>query len=190
MKPTYTSATSPLEVNFLTRGILKQPGQLALSMAPGKHDEESTLIWRRDLPTDLDLLKLNYGVDRLVCLLETEELEQLAIPQLLTEAAARNIQTEHLPIPDEGLPESMQAFSALVNTVVEATAAGETVLIHCKGGRGRTGMLAAACLVQLGFLPADAIDTVRQVRAGALSVALKRDYVHHFYEASVSKSGR
>ncbi len=96
---------------------------------------------------------------------------------------AKGIQTEHLPINDEGLPESAAAFATLINRVVAALAAGETVLVHCKGGRGRTGMVAAASLVQLGYDPGAAIALVQSVRQGALSTTLKRDYVYQFAKA-------
>lgn len=187
MKPIYTSATHPIEVNFLTRELLKQPGRIGLTMAPGKQDEESKQIWQRNLQTDLNRLQTEYGIDRWVCLLEEDELDQLGIPTLLREVQNRSMALEHLPIPDEGLPDSMDAFSALVDQVVAAVSAGETVLIHCKGGRGRTGLLAAAALVQLGYGPDAAIAAVRQVRPGALSVPLKRDYVHGFHSSRLGQ---
>lgn len=186
-KLTCTSLSSAIKVDILTSESLMQPGQLAMTMAPGKQDEENHVIWERDLQVDLDRLREYYGVDRLVCLLEKEELEHLRIPQLLSEAKARGMATEHLPIPDEGLPASMADFSALVDTVVNAISAGETVLIHCKGGQGRTGMLGAACLVRLGYTPEEAIATIRQVRTGALSVAIKREYVHQFHTTQNSQ---
>lgn len=186
MKPIYTSATHPIELAFLTSDMLKQPGRIALSVAPGKRDEESEQIWQRDLRTDLDRLQSEYSIDRWVCLLEAAELQQLEIPDLLTKVEDRGIRPAHLPIPDEGLPESMEAFSAVVGEVVKAVSVGETVLIHCKGGRGRTGLLAAAVLVQLGYPPDAAISLVRQVRAGALSVALKQDYVYRFHTVQTS----
>ena len=182
MKPIQTSESAPIEVNFLTSDCLQQPGQIGMTMAPGKQDEESEVIWQRDLQADLDRLQNYYGIDRLVCLLEADEFDHLGIPNLFNEAKARGIETEHLPIPDEGLPKSMTVFSALVDRVIEAVKMGETVLIHCKGGRGRTGLVAAACLVRLGKSSEEAIATVRQVRSGALSVALKRDYVHQFFK--------
>ena len=183
MKPTRTSASDPITVDFLTSDRLQQPGQIGMTMAPGKQDEEAEVIWQRDLQADLGRLREHYSIDRLVCLLETDELGYLGIPNLLTEAEAFGITTAHLPIPDEGLPESRVVFSTLVNQVVEAVKAGETVLIHCKGGRGRTGLLAASSLVQLGETPEAAIAAVREVRSGALAVALKRDYVYEFHRA-------
>jgi protein-tyrosine phosphatase len=185
MKPVFTSEFYPIEVDVLTADLLQQPGQIVMTMAPGKQDEEKEMIWSRDLQADLEQLQELFGINRLVCLLEEEELKHLGIPDLLTEVEARGVATDHLPIPDEGLPDSMEAFTALVDRVVTALSVGETVLIHCKGGRGRTGMLAAACLVKLGYSPEDAISTVRQVRSGALSTAMKRDYVVQFHEAKL-----
>ncbi|NJL82150.1 MAG: protein phosphatase [Chloroflexaceae bacterium] len=184
MKPTVTSESSPLEVDFLTSDLLGRPGQIAMTMAPGKQDEEAEIIWKRDLQADLKRLREYYGINHLICLLEDEELHQLGIPELLRQAPAHGLITEHFPIADEGLPDSMAAFSALVERVVAALSAGKTVLIHCKGGRGRTGMLAAACLVKLGYSPEAAIAKVRQIRSGALSTVIKQDYVFRFYHAS------
>ena len=183
MKSIETSASFPLKVDFLTRDLLKQPGRIGMTIAPGKHDEEADIVWKRNLKTDLTRLHEHYGIDRLVCLLEGEELHHLGIPNLLTAASAHGMVTEHLPIPDDGLPDSMTAFSALVDQLLNAVSTGESVLIHCNGGRGRTGMLAACCLVGLGYFPEDAIVKIQQARTGALSVAIKRDYVHRFYQA-------
>lgn len=181
MKPLETSKSMPLSVDFLTSALLQQPGQLGLTMAPGKKDEEAEISWNRNLQDDLVRLRDHYGVVRLVCLLAPEELDELEIPNLLTEAEAYGLIPEHLPIPDDGLPESLVAFSMLVNKLIQAVSSGETVLIHCKGGRGRTGMLAASCLVRLGFSPEEAISSVRQVRSGSLTSARQRDFVHNFH---------
>jgi protein-tyrosine phosphatase len=151
-----------------------------MSMAPGKHDQDGEVLWQRDLQADLDRLRTQYGIDRLVCLLEVDELEQLNIPDLLGQTRAHGIAAEHFPVPDDGLPDSMESFTALVDRVTAAVKSGETVLIHCKGGQGRTGMLTAAILVELGATSENAIALVRQSRTGALSTEIKRSYVHRF----------
>ena len=45
---------------------------------------------------------------------------------------------------------------------------GEDVLVHCKGGLGRAGMMAARLLVELGMEPEAAIQAVRHARKGAI----------------------
>ena len=45
---------------------------------------------------------------------------------------------------------------------------GGDVLVHCKGGLGRAGMIAARLLVELGMAPEQAIREVRRARKGAI----------------------
>ena len=180
MKPTHTSATLPLAVDFFPADGPQRPGQIGLTMAPGRQDEDRQTRWQRDLQADLARLKTHYGVDRLVCLLGAEELAGLGIATLLAEAEALGLATENLPIVDDDLPNSLEAFTALVDRILAATAAGETVVVHCRGGTGRTGTVVAACLVRLGYSAEDAIATVQQVRSGALGVAAQREFIHRF----------
>ncbi len=55
--------------------------------------------------------------------------------------------------------------------------AGNDVVVHCKGGLGRAGMIAARLLVELGVEPEEAIRSVRQVRKGAIQTPLQLDLV-------------
>ncbi|MDD2761982.1 MAG: dual specificity protein phosphatase family protein, partial [Methylomonas sp.] len=45
---------------------------------------------------------------------------------------------------------------------------GDDVLVHCKGGLGRAGMIAARLLVELGMDANEAIHAVRRARKGAI----------------------
>jgi hypothetical protein len=45
---------------------------------------------------------------------------------------------------------------------------GRRVLFHCRAGRGRSGMMAARALIELGWSADAAIAEVRRVRQGAL----------------------
>ncbi|WP_245286767.1 hypothetical protein [Bradyrhizobium sp. ARR65] len=44
---------------------------------------------------------------------------------------------------------------------------GDDIVVHCKGGLGRAGMIAARLLVELGMTPEEAIKEVRRVPKGA-----------------------
>ncbi|GLQ34908.1 hypothetical protein GCM10007939_11910 [Amylibacter marinus] len=70
------------------------------------------------------------------------------------------------PIPDFGTPE--QDVSDLVSRLDHALRAGQRVLIHCLGGRGRSGMLALRLLVTQGQEPQSALADVRRARAHAV----------------------
>lgn len=50
-------------------------------------------------------------------------------------------------------------------------------MVHCKGGLGRAGTIAARLLVELGTDPSDAISKVRGVRTGAIETSAQERYV-------------
>lgn len=186
MKPTKTSQNNPLEVAFLGPDTVKATGRLGMSIAPGKKDEDGNTIWQRDLDTDLRRLKGEFQITKLICLLEAEELPQLSIPDLLDKAEASGIETKHFGVDDNGKPDSLAEMNRVVQFANNAVQNGESVLIHCKGGKGRTGMMAAACLVEQGYSPEEAIDLVKQHREGALTAQNKCEAVYEYTEHSRS----
>jgi ADP-ribosyl-[dinitrogen reductase] hydrolase len=54
---------------------------------------------------------------------------------------------------------------------------GGRVLVHCKGGLGRAGTIAARLLVELGEKPENAIAQVRLVRIMAIETGVQEDHV-------------
>jgi hypothetical protein len=82
--------------------------------------------------------------------------------------------------------------TGLVKTVEGRVLANRNLGPFCdvlKGGRGRTGMLAAACLVEQGYDSESAIDAVKQHREGALTVKIKCDAVHEYAQKTVEVGG-
>lgn len=56
----------------------------------------------------------------------------------------------------------MPTARALVDLIVSTVEAGDAVVVHCMGGLGRSGLIAASVMVQRGV---DAVEAVRCVRA-------------------------
>ena len=94
----------------------------------------------------------------------------LKVPHLGEAVQARGMAWHHLPIADYSIPD--ERFEQLWQTQGRALRArlchGEDILVHCKGGLGRAGMMAARLLVELGMAPEVAIHTVRRARRGAI----------------------
>ena len=104
-------------------------------------------------------------MDAVVSFLEKKEMNELKIDSELEEFWKRGIITEHFPIVDTQLPEDKEAYKELVKKVVELYLnGGKRVLAHCRGGLGRAGTFASACLIYSGVNPRVAIDTVRKAR--------------------------
>lgn len=86
----------------------------------------------------------------------------------------------HLPIVDFGAPEA--AFEAGWQSAGPklrvALQGGGRVLVHCAAGRGRSGMIAARLLVELGEADATtAIARVRKARPGAIETAAQEAHI-------------
>jgi len=54
---------------------------------------------------------------------------------------------------------------------------GQSIVVHCRGGLGRTGMVAARLLVELGEKPVTALQRVRAARPGAVETVEQEEYV-------------
>jgi len=79
----------------------------------------------------------------------------------------------HEPIQDLGLPSTPQ-LERLLGHLVAAIASGVVVYLHCWGGRGRTGLV-AACLLRRLFPERDARTCLDLVQAGYSSRRDRRD---------------
>jgi predicted protein tyrosine phosphatase len=163
-----TSATDPLRVDFVRAEAHGLPGRIGLTIAPGKKD--SSRGWDRDLETDLRGLREAHGACVLVSLMERHEHELLGIPDLLERALAMGIDVRWFPIQDVSVPEPgrIDAFVELIDGVEAALHAGRTVVVHCRGGLGRSGTVAACLLLRRGLHAARAIAEVRAARPGAV----------------------
>jgi protein-tyrosine phosphatase len=177
-----TSESDPILVDFLPQEELEVPGQLGLTLAPGKKTDEKDVQWERDLETDLERLKEEYGVGVLVSLMERDEYSDLQIPELFQKAEEQGMEVLYLPIPDYGVPNAPEDdnYRPFIEDIASRIEGGETVIVHCRGGLGRSGMVAASVLVALGHSAEDALGTVREARKGAVETPDQEDRVRWF----------
>jgi hypothetical protein len=163
-----TSTTHPLQIAEVRASAFH--GRIGITFCPGKHDHFAhTGAWERDLGIDLDLIAA-WGAKLVLTLVEPAELIALKVPMLGAEVQRRGIGWCHLPIADYGVPGKKfeEEWLTQGQAVRELLRQGEDVLVHCKGGLGRAGMMAARLLVELGMEPEAAIHAVRRVRKGAI----------------------
>ena len=85
----------------------------------------------------------------------------------------------HLPIVDVSVPsaEFEQQWQQELPELLATLENGGKVLVHCKGGLGRAGMVAALLLVERGGRFESAIRKVRQARPGAIETSSQQQYV-------------
>ena len=92
------------------------------------------------------------------------------IKRLGPEVKRRGIMWVHMPITDVSTPgpEFEAKWKEASGRLRSRLTAGENILVHCRGGLGRAGMIAARLLVETGLDPEDAMKRVRAVRRGAI----------------------
>jgi ADP-ribosyl-[dinitrogen reductase] hydrolase len=171
-----TSKSHPLRVDFLP---VRGGGRLGMTLCPGKKKEKAVSgVWDRNLLADLEALK-EWGAAVLVSLMEDHEFESLSVRDLGERAEALGMEWHHLPIHDVDVPdsrfESRWVYSG--SRLRRHLERGGDVVLHCDGGLGRTGTIAARLLVELGAKPEDAIREVRVARAGTIETASQEKYV-------------
>ena len=174
-----TSLTHPLRIDALPiDGI---DGMLGLTLCPGKTDPYSlTGSWNRDLIRDMEVI-IEWGACGVVSLIEDLEFDILRVPDLGAVVKKGHMAWYHLPIKDTMVPdvtfekrwngEEGRAIKALLT-------AGEKVLLHCRGGLGRAGTVAAKLLIEFGYSPDRAISSVRKARHGAIENKLQESYFY------------
>ncbi|MCH2094598.1 MAG: dual specificity protein phosphatase family protein [Rhodobacteraceae bacterium] len=76
----------------------------------------------------------------------------------------------HMPIQDFGTPNTNfeSAWKDVSAAIRAALHGGGRVLVHCKAGQGRSGMVALRVMIEAGADPAAALDRLRAVRPGAV----------------------
>ena len=172
-----TSLTHPLEIAAISAGTVL--GRVGITFCPGKYDQNAMSgYWARDLSIDLDAIR-NWGAAAVVTLIEPKEFLLLRVEPLGEEVRRRGMLWFHLPIPDVSTPdESFETNWALAgDTLRTLLRNGRDVLVHCRGGLGRAGTIAARLLIELGMEPAVAISRVRAVRPGAIETREQEKYV-------------
>jgi ADP-ribosyl-[dinitrogen reductase] hydrolase len=115
-----------------------------------------------------------------VTLLEPAELGALSVSSLGEEVRRQQMNWLHLPIADVSVPcerfeQQWQEAGAGLRARLRS---GFDIVVHCKGGLGRAGTIAARLLVELGHDPDDAIRLVRTARPGAIETAAQERHVH------------
>jgi protein-tyrosine phosphatase len=159
-----TSLTHPLKITE----VQAEPGQgrIGVTFCPGKHQPDAmTGGWRRDLDAIRD-----WGAGAVITLVEKHELSALKVADLGRKVRERHMAWYHLPIKDAAIPSpQVEAQWAKVHEGLRARLRdGFNVLVHCKGGPGRAGTIAARLLIGLGVSPREAVKAVRHARPGAI----------------------
>jgi len=167
------SDSHPIRISEINLGAKK----LGLSFCPGKFQPNALSgAWNRSLDKDLKKIK-DKDYDIIVSLIEEHEFEELQVTALQN-SAVDNFEMKWIwvPIIDGDVPIKSETFIGL-NSVIDLLESGHSIFVHCKGGLGRAGTIAAWVLTHNGRTAAEAITEIRKVRKGAIENSKQYDWI-------------
>lgn len=146
-------------------------GRIGLVRCPG-------IRYGSDPVSDLDALRA-WGAAALVTLMEPQELHRFGFAALGARAEAMGLEWHHLAIRDMGAPDDLfeQRWTHTGPRLRRLLRDGKHIVLHCMAGLGRSGMIAARLLVELGGSPDNAIRSVRAARPGAIQSPAQEDHI-------------
>lgn len=141
--------------------IPQRPGHLIFTPCPGTRDAR--------LSEALATLK-DAGANALITLMPDAELAANDASDLSAVCSEFGLEWLHLPIADEHVPlaDFDAAWARHREDIAALLDSNATLSIHCKGGSGRTGLIAARILIELGVERETAVRNVQALRPKAL----------------------
>ena len=174
-----TSLNSPIRIGHIQ--VASNFGAIGFTLCPGKWQTNSISgTWRRDLGTDIDALAA-WDATAVVTLMPMNELLEVQAQGIGTACEAHGIEWHHLPIVDVSIPDENFEIAWIYSglRLREHLRAGRNVVLHCRGGLGRSGTIVARLLVEMGWDANEAINAVRAQRRGAIETSAQEAHVRN-----------
>ncbi|MCG3862621.1 MULTISPECIES: cyclin-dependent kinase inhibitor 3 family protein [unclassified Photobacterium] len=152
--------------------ISKNSAGLVLTPCPGTKGTS--------LDKSIEQLKTQ-GVTVVVTALSMKEMKAKNVDALPLVVQQVGLQWFNIPIEDDCAPDAsfQPHWDAISPALHQALDNGEKVALHCMGGSGRTGLLAAHLLLEKNWQLEDIINQVQALRPNAFTKKVQAEYIHH-----------
>jgi protein-tyrosine phosphatase len=154
------------------------PGRLALAARPRGGDwlEDEIAGWKE------------IGINAVLSLLTREEEADLGLRNESQIVKAHGMEFLTLPIADRQVPISESEMAAVLDHLNVRLSSGKNVVMHCRQGVGRSGLLAACLLISKGMDPNAAVKKVSAARGVSIpETREQREWIDH-YAATLANS--
>ena len=141
---------------------------LGISCLPGLHGNVSA-----------DIEKIfNWKPAIIVSLTEKKEMEHLGARDFISLIEKEKIQWLHFPIKDFGIVDQQQKFlwEPTSKNIHQKINNGDRILVHCRGGCGRSGMIVLRIMIEFGEDPEEALERLRKIRPCAVETEAQENW--------------
>ncbi|MES9851551.1 MAG: dual specificity protein phosphatase family protein [Candidatus Thiodiazotropha sp. L084R] len=131
-----------------------------------------------DLETSVRQLK-EAGAESIITLMPTEEMHQYNADSLPQVCKQKGLGWFHLPVEDEAAPgnDFQQIWNEHKTQILQLIEQGGSTAIHCRGGSGRTGLMATILLLARGIEFENAVALVKSLRPNSLKLPAHLEYL-------------
>lgn len=127
------------------------------------------------------------GAQAVITMMTMPELIENKAEQIPTLCADLEMDWYQLPVEDSCAPEEpfAQAFARHKSTLLDLIKSGATIVIHCHGGSGRTGLMAAILMLESGYDAQEIKTKIQQLRPKSLKSPVQVNYLvkHYSFDA-------
>lgn len=139
----------------------------------------------QDLDKNLDIIMDNQ-INVIICLLEHKEMKELKMTNYHYLVQKKGMKLYHIPIKDENII-NIDDMNIIIKNILYQLSEGNNVLIHCRAGLGRSGMVCACCLTHFGYNDKKSIELITKRRPGSIKSIKQRNFINKYYK-NVKKS--
>ena len=155
------------------------PGLLGMSPLPGL---EGNFL------TDIEVI-LDWKPTTILSLTEKKEMKVLGSRNFISSIKNEKIPWLHFPIKDFGIVEKKQEvfWDLISKNIHQQIDGGGRILVHCRGGCGRTGMIVLRIMIEFGEDPDKALERLRKIRPCAVETKPQETWARLFYANGIEK---
>jgi protein-tyrosine phosphatase len=121
------------------------------------------------------------NIGAVLSLLTPDEERELDLREEADQVRTQGMNFTSFPIPDRQVPGSEAKLAEVLEGAARSLSAGKNVLVHCRQGIGRSGLVAACLLMKKGMSPGAAVESVSAARGVSIpETAEQRDWIDHY----------
>ena len=124
----------------------------------------------------------NWKPAAIISLTEKKEMEDLGASNFISLIEKEKIPWLHFPIKDFGIVDQQQEFlwETISKNIHQKINNGDRILVHCRGGCGRTGMIVLRIMIEFGEDPDEALKRLRKIRPCAVETNAQKNWARLF----------
>lgn len=135
------------------------------------------------LENDLQRIRMA-GIQSIVSTIESWEARELGLAEEGPTVERLGMHFISFPLRDRSVPSNREVFTEFIHKLGKRVEAGEKIGVHCRGCIGRSTVVVASTLIDLGWSAERALDEIEVARGCSVpDTEEQRDWIIDFGEA-------